>query len=73
LLKKENKFKWDDKCEEAFDAIKMALLSTPIFEDAVNSTLAQEEEEKLIYFTRWTLQDTETRYQVIEKAALTLV
>jgi len=89
VLKKANRFKWDDKCKEAFNEIKADVSSTPILEkhkargrfllylsvleDAISSTLIHEEEYKPVYFTGRTLYDPETMYQVIEKVALALV
>jgi len=32
VLKKVDRFKWDDKCEEAFNEIKTAISSMPILE-----------------------------------------
>jgi len=89
VLRKADKFKWDDKCEEAFNEIKKVVSSIPILEktktggklllylsvskDAISSALIQEEEYKPIYFIGRTLHDANTRYQIIEKAALALV
>jgi len=88
LLKKAYKFNWEDKCEEGFDDIKVVVSSTPVLEksktgsrlllylfvsmDAFSSTLVQEGEYKSVYFTGRTLQDVETKYQVIKKATLAL-
>lgn len=42
---------------------------------AISAVLVQEEESELrsVYFVSQVLQDLETRYQVMEKVALTLV
>jgi len=89
VLKKANRFEWDDKCEDAFNEIKAAVSSTPILEkpsvgcrlllylsvseNAVSLALVQEEGYQPVYFTGRTLHDAKTRYQLIEKATLTLV
>jgi len=89
ILKKADRFKWDDKCEEAFNEIKAVISSTPILEkpmagsrlllylsgseDVVSSALIQEEGFRPVYFTCRTLHDTETRYQLIKKATIALV
>jgi len=89
ILKKADRFKWDDRCEDAFNEIKATVSSTSILEksrvgsrlllylsiseDAVSSALVQEEAFKLVYFTGQTLHDAETRYQLIKKAAIALV
>jgi len=89
VLRGADKFKWDGQCEEAFNEIKIVVSSTPILEklktiyrlllylsvskNAISSTLVQEEECKLVYFTGQTLHDAKTKYQVIEKVVLTLV
>jgi len=89
VLRKAERFKWDDKCEDAFNKIKVAISSTPILEkpkvggrlllylsiseDAISSALVQQEEFKPFYFTGRALHDAETIYRVIEKETLTLV
>ena len=42
-------------------------------EDAISATLVQQEDQKPVYFVGRALQDAETRYQLIEKAALAVV
>jgi len=89
VLRKADRFKWDSKCEEAFNEIKTVVSTTPILEkpktggrlllylsvseDVVSSALVQGKGSKPIYFTGRALRDAEIRYQVIEKAALSLV
>jgi len=89
ILKKAYKFKWDDRCEDAFKEIKAVVSSTPILEkpragsqlllylsiseDAVSSALVQEEGFRPVYFTGRTLHDAKTRYQLIEKTTIALL
>jgi len=85
LFQKADNFKWDNKCEEAFNAIKAAVSTTSVIEkpkstsilllyllvsdDAISATLVQKERHQPIYFIGCALQGPETRYQVIEKVA----
>jgi len=84
-LRKEAKFSWDEKCEEIFQQLKN-FLSSPVDLTSPlwctwrslrkwSTALVQEveNEERPIYFISWTLHEAETRYQMIEKVALTLV
>jgi len=88
-MKKVDKFQWNNECKEAFVAIKAMVLSTPIVqkpapggrlllyisvsEGAISAALVQQKDQKSVYFVGRALQDAETRYQVIEKAALAVV
>ncbi|XP_020209186.1 uncharacterized protein LOC109794123 [Cajanus cajan] len=57
------------------DTSKELIVYLSVSEEAVSTVLVQEEEGKQqpIYFVSRTLPDAETRYQLIEKAALSLV
>jgi len=88
-LKKADRFQWSYECEKTFVEIKAAVSSTPILqkptpgcellsyispsEDAINAALVQQKDQKSVYFVGRALQDAETRYQLIEKAALVVV
>ena len=81
-LKRNSRFAWTDECEAAF----MKFLCKPVAgvplrlyfavtERAISSVLVQEQDQiqKPIYFVSKALQGAETRYQVLEKAALAMV
>ena len=88
-LKKADRFQWSNECEKTFIEIKATVSSTPILqkptlggglllyispsEDAISAALVQQEDQKPVYFVGRALQDAETRYQLIEKAALAVV
>jgi len=88
LLKKSTRFTWTDDCEQIFQKLKTTLTSPPILhtrqpllvyitatDHTVSAALVQEIEgtQHPVYFVSRTLQDPETRYQMVEKLALSLV
>jgi len=74
LLKKSAKFTWTDDCEQIFQKLKTSLTSPPI-DHTVSAALVQDvgATQHPVYFVSRTLQDLETRYQMVEKLALSLV
>ena len=89
LLKKSTRFTWTDDCEQIFQKLKRTLTSPPIKPDTsqpllvyitatdytVSVALVQEIEgtQHPMDFVSRTLQGPETRYQMVEKLALSLV
>jgi len=82
-------FLWDKTCEQAFLAFKKTIATPPVLSrpklgvplllylsvanEAVSSTLIQEEGKNQLHFTSRILHDTEKHYQMIEKVALALI
>ena len=92
LLRKNEPHIWKDECQKSFEHIKKYLLHPPILvppqrgkplllylsiiRDAVESMLAQEDNEKnkrTIYYLSKRFRDYETRYSPIEKSCFALV
>ena len=92
LLRKNEPHTWNDKCQKSFELIKEYLLRPPILVppqhgkplllylsivgDAIESILAQgddEKNERAIYYLSKRFHDYETRYTLIEKSCFALV
>ena len=92
LLRKNEPHTWNDECQKSFELIKEYLLHPPILVppqhgkplllylsivgDAIESILAQgddEKNERAIYYLSKRFHDYETRYTLIEKSCFALV
>ena len=92
LLRKNEPHTWNDECQKSFELIKEYLLRPPILVppqhgkplllylsivgDAIESILAQgddEKNERAIYYLSKRFHDYETRYTLIEKSCFALV
>ncbi|XP_073305835.1 uncharacterized protein [Primulina huaijiensis] len=88
VLRKAQQFGWDDKCEQAFQDLKIHLAELPVSEPgeklfvylstteyAVSSVLIKEEgsDQKPVYYVSHALRGPELRYSEVEKIALALI
>ncbi|XP_075515629.1 uncharacterized protein LOC142550286 [Primulina tabacum] len=73
VLRKARQFGWDDKCEQAFQDLKIHLAELPVL--AVSSVLIKEEssDQKPVYYASHALRGPELRYSKVEKIAIALV
>ncbi|XP_075475762.1 uncharacterized protein LOC142511450 [Primulina tabacum] len=74
VLRKAQQFGLDEKCEQAFQDLKIHLAELPMLH-AVSSVLIKEEgsDQKPVYYVSHALRGLELRYSEIEKVALALI